>query len=225
MPRLGRDDFVDNRSSGNGREGGESRRRRLGTLLHTHEQGADFLGGRVVVDGDDRAGRDIRSVVVDEINRGLDEGGDRGLVVILQGDADVGNGVRLERELGDKSKVVGASLECPEELGVVGFVGDNLCAIAEDDVVAQNIVHGESILVDEVVEAANQGQSGYTNGLESAADGVETIFVEGIVHIDPAVSRADLNRRFVGVDSGRVQEAERDQDTAIDVVGAGVLKK
>lgn len=217
---CGRGHVVPLQDLGDVSEGGEARGRRLGAFLRAEEVGGRLAGGDVVADVDNCAGGDGRVVtyVVGEAAGGVDEGFDGLGAEELDGGADLGDGKSAEDETGYEAEVVGAAFEGPEEIWMGGGVCGDESAVAEDDVVGDDIVHGETVLVDEVVDAADEGQTGDTDSLEAAADDVLAVGCQVTIGVKPGVAGADSDGVGGVRDLELIHTVERDQDAIFDVV-------
>ena len=110
----------------------------------------------------------------------------------------LGIGYTLRRKLVTIPKLFAPAFQRPKEIAVGYLVHGDQGAIAENDVVAENVVHGPTILVVEVVESADQGQPGYPYGLQSTPNGVQTIGIQRGIDVDPFVARAYCDIRSIG---------------------------
>lgn len=181
-------DAVDRRDSGVGSKAG---RGRLGALLHPKQECTESLSGRVISYGRDRARTNRTVVIQSHLASRFYELLDLRFVKQLDGRADLRDFPRLHHKSGHDPEVARATFQRPKELRVARRVRDNLGAIGENDIVASDAIHGVTKLVDEVMEAAYQRETGNANSLHTATVGIETEFIERAVHVSPSVARPD----------------------------------
>lgn len=191
VPNLRRRDVVDGGDRRNSGVSSKPRRGRLGALLHTHQRCAKSLGCRVVSDTHDRARANRTIVAESHLASRFYELLDLRFVKYLDGRADLRYFPRLHHKPGHDAEVARAAFQSPKELRVGRRIRNNLSAIAENDIIASDAVHGVAKLVDEVVEAAYQREARDTNSLKPATVGIEPIFVERTVYISPHIAWSD----------------------------------
>lgn len=131
--------------------------------------------------------------------------------------------IRLELKLGDEAETAAAALECPEQIRVGSFASDDLCTVPKHHFVADHIVHGKAVLVEEVSHAANEGQARDANSLETPADGVQSMGSESRVHVNPFCAGTNIYGGLVQVDVKLLETIEADENAVINVIRAGVL--
>lgn len=184
----------------------------------------NFLSRHIVVDVDDGTGTLGVVIAKGKVGSSLDEGLCGRLVEDLVSASRHGQIQSLERELGDDAEVASTTLESPEEIRVRRVSRGDLSAVTEDDFVFDHVVHGETVLVEKVAHAADQGQAGDANGLETAANSVLAVRRQGGIDVNPFVAGTDVDCVLVIVDCDCVQAVESKEDSVVDRVGSGVLQ-
>jgi len=149
---------------------------------------------------DDRASGNIWAIIFGHVDGGGNEVWHCRLIELLNSRADVGDRKRFDGELGDDAKVVSSALQSPEKVRVGRRVCDDLCAVSENNVVANHVVHGHAILVNQIVESTNQFESGNSNSLEAATDTIQAEFGESRIDVNPSSTGTNFNSRIVAGD-------------------------
>lgn len=136
---------------------------------------------------------------------------------------DLGGGKGAQLELGHDAEVAAATLEGPEEIGVLsgGGLGDG--AVGKDDLVLDDVVGGPTMLVAVEVDTTSQEETGDTDGGETTASNGEVVGLQEAEDVTPAVGGADAQDALVGVEFEGGQVGHDHQDPVVDVVGTLVF--
>lgn len=195
----------------NSGDASEARRWILSAFCGADERGGCLAGGDVVGDGGDGADADggVIACVVYEVTEGFDVRLDTAVANCDDGRTDARDRDCLESEGGDNAKVVGTALECPEEVGVGGRRGSDERPVAEDDFVAGDLVHAETVLVDQVIDTAEEGDAGDANGAQTTSNYIEAFGFEELVYFDPPVACTDRDSCFILSEGEGLQSVQR----------------
>lgn len=178
----------------------EARGRRLGAFLNTAQNRRDSLGRGVVRYRDDGSCTNAGVLVLGQVDGRINEVANIRFIEHLQGGADLGDWQCVEHKLGDDTKVIGTALQRPKEIGIGRSIGNYLATVTQNHVVAHNVVHGKAVLVGQVVEATNQAQTGYSNGLHAPSDAIQIVGIESCVYVDPLIAWPDLDHLIISAD-------------------------
>src|SRR5206468_5265468 len=96
--------------------------------------------------------------------------------------------VAAEGEGGDDAEVPAASPQRPEEVRVAGLAGVHEAAVGQDDVRAEQVVHGEPEAARQVADAAAEGQPGHAGGGEEARGRGHAERDGGVVDVAPGAA-------------------------------------
>ena len=124
--------------------------------------------------------------------------------------------MQAELERGRDPEVPAASVEGPEELGVLVLARGHLPSVRRDEVDRDEAVAGETELPLEPAGAAAQGQARHAGRRHAPAGGAEPMRLGGPVEVTPGGPAADGRGAGIGIDRHGIDVPHVHDETVVD---------
>ena len=129
---------------------------------------------------------------------------------------DRGHGVQPELEAGHDAEVAAAAPDRPEQVGMVGLVGDDDPAVGRHHLDRQERVDRQAVFAHEPADPATEGQPGDADAAGVPERRGQTVLGSGCGVLAGGQARLRPGDASVGVDVEALHQAEVEDDAALD---------